>query len=239
VFDRQGNLLFSDPHNGTVSRLNANGTVTVLLHGLGEPEGMVELQDGTLIIAQQQTQRILALKPGATSLIVLRTLPGIPSNAPCKDGVDGIGFDQLTNTLIIPDSPTGEVYRMSTDGKTFTLLAKGIPRPVGATSDAQGNIYIADECGGAVWRITPKGATQRIGGFGMPDDVALDAYGNLLVIDLAPAIHALIRVNLANGQRKTLASNGYIEPQGLVIDARGHIFVSDDFANIIMEYTPA
>lgn len=239
VFDRQGNLLFSDPHNGTISRLNANGTITVLLRSLGAPEGMVELQDGTLIIAEQQTQRILALKPGTNSLTVLRTLPGTPSNAPCKDGVDGIGFDHVTNTLIIPDSPTGAVYRMSTDGKTFTLLAKGIPRPVGAATDAQGNIYIADECGGAVWRITPKGATQRIGGFGMPDDVALDTYGNLLIIDLAPAIHALIRLNLATGQRKTLASKGYIEPQGLVIDTQGDIFVSDDYANIITEYTPA
>jgi streptogramin lyase len=239
VFDQQGNLLFSDPHNGTVSRLNANGTVTVLLHGLNGPEGMVELQNGTLIIAEQQTQRILALKPGTTSLTVLRTLPGIPSGAQCKDGVDGIGFDQVTNTLIIPDSPTGEVYRMSTDGKTLTLLAKGISRPVGAASDAQGNTYIADECGGAIWRITPKGSTQRIGDFGMPDDVALDPYGNLLVIDLAPSIHALIRMNLATGQRKTLASNGYIEPQGLVIDAHGDLFVSDDYANLIMEYTPA
>jgi len=62
VFDRQGNLLFSDPHNGTVSRLNANSTVTVLLRCLSGPEGMVKLQDGTLIIAEQQTQRILALK---------------------------------------------------------------------------------------------------------------------------------------------------------------------------------
>jgi streptogramin lyase len=239
VFDQQDSLLFSDPHNGTVSRLNANGTVTVLLHGLSGPEGMVELQDGTLIIAAQQTQRILALKPGTTSLTVLRTLPGLPSSAQCKDGVDGIGFDQATNTLIIPDSPTGEVYRMSTDGKTLTLLAKGILRPVGATSDAQGNIYIADECGGAVWRITPKGGTQRIGGFGMPDDVALDPYGNLLIIDLAPSIHALIRMNLATGQRKTLASNGYIEPQGLAIDAHGDIFVSDDYADILTEYTPA
>lgn len=239
AFDRQGNILFSNPHNGTVNRLNANGTVTVLLHGLAAPEGLVELQDGTLIIAEQDTQRILALKPGATSPIVLRTLPGTPSSATCKDGVDGIGFDQVTNTLIIPDSPTGAVYSMSTDGKTFTLLAKGISRPVGATSDAQGNIYVADECGGAVWRITPAGATQRIGGFGMPDDVVIDAYGNMLVIDLAPAIHALIRMHLASGKRETLASKGYIEPQGLLIDAQGRIFVADDYADIIVEYIPA
>lgn len=52
-------------------------------------------------------------------------------------------------------------------------------------------------------------------------------------------MHALIRLNLTTGQRETLASQGYIEPQGLVIEARGNIFVSDDYANIIMEYTPA
>ncbi len=239
AFDLQGHLLFSDPHNNTVNRLNADGTVTVLLRGLAAPEGMVELQDGTLIIAEQQTQRILALKPGATTPGVLRTLPGLPSRAPCKDGVDGIGFDQVTHTLIIPDSPTGEVYRMSTDGKIFTLLAKGITRPVGATSDAQGNIYVADECGGAVWRITPAGTIQRIGGFGMPDDVAIDTHGTMLLVDLAPTIHALIRMNLVSGQRETLASRGYIEPQGLIIDAHEHIFVSDDYANSITEYIPA
>ncbi len=112
-------------------------------------------------------------------------------------------------------------------------------RPVGGVVDTQGNIYIADECGGEIWKIAPGGQVQRLGGFSMPDDVALDAYGNLFVIDLDPAIHALIRLNLATGQRETLASRGYIEPQGLVIDQHGNIFVSDDFANIIVEYMPA
>ena len=37
VFDQQGHIVFSDYYNGTVSRVNANGTVTVLLHGLARP----------------------------------------------------------------------------------------------------------------------------------------------------------------------------------------------------------
>ena len=153
--------------------------------------------------------------------------------------MDGIAFDATNNTVIVPDSPIGNVYRLSLDGKTLTLLASGIVRPVGAFVDAQGIIYVADECGGAVWRIDPRGKTTRLGGFGMPDDVTLDGHGNMLVIDLQPAIHALIRLNLATGQRETLASTGYIEPQGLVIDAQGNIFVSDDYADKIVEYTPA
>jgi sugar lactone lactonase YvrE len=128
---------------------------------------------------------------------------------------------------------------MSLDGKTLTLLASGIVRPVGAAVDAQGNIYVADECGGSLWRIPPKGTPTHMGGFGMLDDVALDQHGNILVTDLAGAIHSLIRVNWTTGKRETLASQGFIEPQGLLVDSRDDIFVSDDYANIIMEYIPA
>lgn len=247
VFDRQGRVLFSDFYNGTVSRLNSDGSVTVLLRGLAGPEGLIVLQDGTLIIAEQNTNRILTLAPGATVPTVLRTLPSTQSASNCdKHGVDGIAFDATTNTLIVPDSPTGNVYRMSLDGKTLTLLASNIPRPVGAAVDAQGNIYIADECGGALYRISTAGTITRTGGFGMLDDVALDPRGNVLVIDLLPAIHALIRIDTGTGKRETLASRDFIEPQGLLVgsfaplarEQNDTIYVSDDYADIIVEYTP-
>lgn len=239
AFDQQGRLLFSDEIDGTISRLNADGSVTVLLVDRAGPEGLVVQPDGTIIFAEQDTNRIVSLAPGSRTPTVLRVLPGTPSTAACKHGVDGIAFDPTTNTLIVPDSPTGDVYRMSLDGKTLTLLASGIVRPVGAGVDDQGNIYIADECGNAIWRITPAGKTTRIGGFGMPDDVIPDGYGNILVIDLQPSIHALIRLNPTTGRRETLASQGFIEPQGLVIDGQGNIYVADDYANIIVKYTPA
>ena len=239
AFDLQGHLLFSDFYHGTISRLNANGSVTVLVSGLAGPEGIVLLSDGTMIIAEQRTNRILTFAPGEKSLTVLRTLPGTPSTAPCKDGVDGIALDPTTNTLIVPDSPTGNVYRMSLDGTKLTLLASGVARPVGAVVDAQGTIYVADECGGDVVRIVPGGKTTRITGFGMPDDVAFDHHGNLLLIDLQPSIHALIRVRQSTGKHETLASEGFIEPQGLVVDNNDNIYVSDDYADKIVEFIPA
>jgi sugar lactone lactonase YvrE len=239
VFDTQGQLLFSDFYNGTISRVNADKTATVLVRGIAGPEGLIILSDGTMIIAEQRTNRILSLAAGAQTPTILRQLPGTPSTANCKDGVDGIAFDSTTNTVIVPDSPTGDVYRMSLDGKTLTLLASGITRPVGAAVDQRGTIYVADECGGALWQITSTGKTTRIGGFGMLDDVAIDPHGNLLLTDLQPSIHALIRMNPETGKRETLASQGFIEPQGLLVDAHDNIYVSDDYANIIVEYKPA
>ena len=239
AFDQQGRLLFSDEFNGTISRLNADGSITRLLTDPSGPEGMVVRPDGTIIFAEQETNRVMFLAPGSSTPLPLRALPGTPSTVSCKQGTDGIAFDSTTNTLIVPDSPTGTVYRMSLDGKKLTQLATGIVRPVGAGVDSQGTVFIADECGGAVWRITSDGKTTRIGGFGMPDDVISDDSGNLLVIDLKPSIHALIRFNLETGQRQILARQGYIEPQGLVMDTRGNIFVSDDYANVVMKYVLA
>ena len=238
AFDPQGRLLFSDFYNGTVSRLNADGSVTRIVTGLAGPEGLVILSNGTMFIAEQRTNRILALAPGAKSLTVLRTIPGTPGTAPCKDGIDGIALDPTTNTLIVPDSPTGNVYRLSLDGKKLTLITSGIVRPVGAVVDAQGTIYVADECGGDVVRITPDGMSTRITGFGKPDDVAFDHHGNLLLIDLLPSIHALIRVRQSTGKHEILASKGFIEPQGLVVDGNDNIYVSDDYANEIVEFKP-
>lgn len=238
AFDPAGHLLFSDVHRGTVSRLNANGSVTQLIGGLAGPEGLVWLPDGRLIIAEQSTNRILAFSPRRGTLSVLRVLPGVPTGRPCQDGVDGIAFDPTTRTLIVPDSPIGAVYRMSLDGTKLVLLAAHIPRPVGAAVDARGNIYVADECGGALWKIDATGRLTRLGGFGMLDDVAFDHHGNILVTDLEPAIHALIRIRLPAGSRDILASQGFIEPQGLAVDSNDNIYVSDDFANRIVEYTP-
>jgi sugar lactone lactonase YvrE len=238
AFDQQGHLLFSDFYNGTISRLNADGSVTRIVSGLAGPEGLVVLANGTMIIAEQRTNRILTFAPGAKSLAVLRAIPGTPGTAPCKDGIDGIALDATTDTLIVPDSPTGNVYRLSLDGKKLTLITSGIVRPVGADVDAQGTIYVADECGGAVVRITPDGRSTRITGFGEPDDVALDLHGNLLLIDLLPSIHALIRIRQSTGKHEILARKGFIEPQGLVIDGNDNIYVSDDYANKIVEFKP-
>ena len=231
-------LLFSDFYNGTISSVTLNGAVTVLLSGLGGPEGMIVLPGGRLIFAEQNTNRVLALAPGERTPTVLRTIPGIPGQAECKHGIDGIAWDASTNSIIVPDSPTGDVYSLSLDGKSLKLLASGITRPVGAAVDSQGNIYVADECGGALWRIAPNGTKTRIGGFGMPDDVVIDPHGNLLIVDLQPSIHALIRMNVTTGKREVLASKGFIEPQGLLVDSHDNIFVSDDYANIIMEFQP-
>jgi sugar lactone lactonase YvrE len=238
ALDPQGRLLVSDVQAGTISRVESNGAVTLLLQGLAGPEGLVVLADGSLVIAEQGTNRLLLLAPGAATPRVLRALPGTPSAASCKEGVDGIGFDPKSGALIAPDSPIGAVYRLSVDGQSLVQIAAGLARPVGAAADGHGAIYVADECGGAIWRLPVSGAPQRIGGFSAPDDVAFDPQGNLLITDLGASAHALVRLDPVSGQRETLAQAGLGEPQGLLVDARGDIFLADEALHQVIEYVP-
>jgi sugar lactone lactonase YvrE len=239
AFDMTGTIWFSDGVHGTIDRINPDGTVSILLKGLKRPEGVVVLPDDTVVFAEQITNRILSFIPGATAPTLLRQMPGTASSAPCKDGINGIAFDPTTNTLIIPDSPTGSVYRMSLDGKTQTLLVSGMARPDSAVVDKQGTIYIDAQCGGSIWRVPRSGSITHMDGFGMLDDIVIDPHGNLLVTDVSPSIHALIRVNLATGKREVLACQGYEKPEGLLVDAKDDIYLADDDVGKIEEYVPA
>lgn len=238
AFDSTGRLLFSDYTNGTISRLNADGSVTVLHRGLAGPEALVPLADGTLVVAEEKTNRIVSFAPGSDTAHVLRTVPGNPSLVECHQGTDGIAWDGSTKSLVIPDAPTGTIYRLSTDGRTLTRVASGFTHPVGATVGPNGTIYVADECGGDVWRLTAAGGRADVAPASMPDDVALDGFGNIIVTDVRHTRHSVTRTNLKTGATTTLASAGLVEPQGLVLDHTGAIYVSDDIADVVIKLTP-
>jgi sugar lactone lactonase YvrE len=237
VLDRSGRLLFSDYTNGTVSRLGPHGEVTVLHRGLAGAEGLVVLSDGTLVVAEEKTNQVVAYAPAGSTPTLLRTLPGNPTLVECHQGVDGIAWDPVHRALVVPDAPTGTVYRLSVDGRSLTRLAGGFVHPVGATVGPTGTVYVADECGGDVWRLS-GGHRVRVASAGMPDDAALDGHGNLLVTDLAAGRHQLTRTPLRGGGTTVLARSGLVEPQGLVVDAHGDIFVSDDRTDVILELVP-
>ena len=58
AFDKQEHLLCSDEIDGTINRLNADGSVTVLLVDSAGPEGLVVKQDGMILFAGQDTNRL-------------------------------------------------------------------------------------------------------------------------------------------------------------------------------------
>lgn len=77
-----------------------------------------------------------------------------------------------------------------------------------------------------------------MGGFGSPDDVVSGGPTTLFVVDLSASVHALLEVDLTTGSHTPIASQGFREPQGVIVDTHSDIFVSDDSANLIKEFIP-
>ena len=148
--------------------------------------------------------------------MVLTTLPGQPLKITCHEGVDGIAWDAKTSTLIVPDPVTGTIYRLAPDGSARDRPRAGVRPPRRRRGRADGSVYVANECGGDVWRLAAGGARPRGAGHHARRR-GLDGQGNLLVTDVRHINHDVRRWPLGGGASTCLARSGLIEPQGLLV----------------------
>ena len=227
ALDNDGRLLFSDLKAGTVSALNADGSVQRIAGGLSAPEGIVVQADGRILVGEQGRNRVAAIDPQTHAISLWHAFPNLTG----RDGLDGIGpvlpdRDPSGNLLatggnvIVPDSPNGVVWRVTADGKTATQIASGMVRPVGAAVDAKGHIFVADE-GGALWVLNP--ARVRFATLPTPDDVLVGRAGHIFVNTLGDnAIH-----ELDNQGRQVSVMTGIQQPQGIALDYADNLYYTE------------
>lgn len=221
-----GTIYFSDTGNGTINHIAPNGTVTTLVRGLIEPEGIVVLMDSSLIFVEQGKNRLLHFRPHAGQpMTTWLDLENKTSNA----GVDNILRDPKTGDLIIPDSPNGRILRVTPE-KKISVIAAGLARPVGADIERDGSLVVADEFGNAVKRIRADGRIETLGPFALPDDVAVDADGNIFVASLTD--NSLRMIAARTGATVLIAN--IRSPQGLILDAEGNLIATESGLNRIV-----
>ncbi len=230
--DGQGNLLFSDWYNGSVNQIASNGQVTSIARGLPKPEGIVQLPDGTLVVAEQgvngeHINQLAERAPGTDTFTVFVRFP----NTTGLPGVDGLSYDAASGSLLVADSANGTILRVALNGAT-TTIARGFVRPTMALADSTGHIYVADEYGNAVARIDPDGSHHILLPVADPDDLAFDRDGSLLVTALGN--NTLIRIDPQTGTQLAIVAQNLFEPQGLAVDSHGTIYVAEERANSII-----
>jgi len=112
AFDSAGNIWVSSPTAGRIDELGADGTSITSFVDRNEPEGLVPLPDGDVVVAEQGPNRLDVLTPSTGALTPLLAIPNSTRNA----GIDDIALSTDGAEILVPDSPSGRLLEVPVGG---------------------------------------------------------------------------------------------------------------------------
>jgi sugar lactone lactonase YvrE len=242
--DSAGNVFVADWLNNTIRQVTPAGAVTTLAGSAGasgtndgtgnaarfnQPGGVTVDSAGNVFVADTSNHTIRKVTPAG----VVTTLAG-------KPGVYGSA------------NGTGNAARFSS--------------PWSVTVDITGNVFVADTYNHTIRQVTSAGVVTTLAGsaqapgtndgtgaaarFNKPDGVTVDTNGNVFVADYG---NHTIRQVTSGGIVTTLAGQAgasgnadgtgsaarFNQPDGVVVDSAGNVFVADTSNQTIREVTAA
>ena len=184
--DPQGSVYFSDIDAGKIYKWAADGSVTVFLEGLNEPNGLAFDKNGNLIACEGGKGRLISIDPQGQITVLADQYNGVRFNEPNDLWIDpqgGIYFtDPAYQSPLVQDGE--HVYYLSPDRSQVIRVIDDMVRPNGIVGTEDGKtLYVADHgaeqtftydihAGGS---LTNKLLFVSTGSDGM----TLDARGNL------------------------------------------------------------
>lgn len=242
--DGAGNLYVADTENDTIRKITPAGIVTTLAgqpgvigseDGTGpaahfsRPYGLAATADGTVYVADSYNYTIRKITAGG----VVTTLAGKARSSGWVDDAGpaarfrrpyGVEIESSGNLLVL-DSMTGHVRRVTLAGAVTTITQNTISGtgafgyenyfdyyyPYDVAVDPSGNIFVSDFQSGTIQEIQSNGVAASIGGFA---GILTDGDGV--------------------GHRATFGN-----PDGIVADSTGSIYIVDSSAGTIRKGSPA
>ena len=246
-----GDLYIADTSNSRVRTISSDGTIRTVA---GDGNQCCYSGDGSM----------------ATSMLL---------DLPLGVAVDAVGNTYIADTgdnSIVRVSPAGTLTAVAGISSSSKTLGDGGPAihaflssPVGMTFDSAGNLYVAEAGGHRVRKIDPTGNISTVAGTGTqgsswtfeggrataadltwPEDVAVDAAGNVYIAD--PPGSAVRKVT-PDGIITTVAGTNTAgfsgdggpatraqlrEPSGVAMDRSGNLYIADTFNFRIRKVTP-
>jgi sugar lactone lactonase YvrE len=260
---------------GAGSGFNDGTGIAALFSG---PYNVATDASGNVYVSDASNHRIRKITPeGVTTTLagsgvggdVLGTGAAAQLNYPYGVAVDATGNVIIADTFnhkIKKISPAGEVTLIagSTGGYMDAVgAAAQFNYPTSVTLDANGTIYVADKDNHKIRKIATDGTVSTLAGstsgyangtgtaaqFSQPYDLAVDASGNVYVIDTGN--HRVRKITPA-GEVTSIAGNGvngdadgtgdaaqFYYPYGIAIDSHGDLFVADTFNQKVKKVTQA
>jgi trimeric autotransporter adhesin len=246
---------------------------------LNLPEGVAVDSAGNLYIADSANSRVRKVNPAGIITAVagngtygysgdggLATTAGL--YLPFDVAVDSAGnlyIADLKNYRVRGVSPSGTITTIAGSG-TYNYSGDGGPAdsaqlfyPTGVSSDAAGNLYIADLNNNRARKVSPAGIISTVAGDGTPGfsgdggpattaelsdpaSVAVDGVGNLYIADAGNnrvrevSLSGIIATAAGNGTEGFSGDGGPATsaqlnvPEGIAADGAGNLYIAD-YAN--------
>jgi len=240
VLDKKGNLFIADTSNHVIRKVDKSGVITTIA-GTGSrgysgdgglatsaklyfPSGIAIDNEGNLFIADEENNAIRKVDTYG----IITTVAGTGSEGYSGDG------------------------GLATSAK--------LDYPYGIAVDNEGNLFIADKYNNVIRKVDTSGIITTVAGTGSegyigdggpainaelayPNDVAIDEWGNLFILDRSN--HVVRKVDVSgiittiagrvfddSGDNPLLedgmlATSGYFNPMDITADKKGNIFIGE------------
>ena len=261
--DAAGNVYVTGTLSDNVFRITPKGAVTEIInrtgdgtHGLERPEGLAVGPHGQIVVAGRGSSNLFTIDADGN----LRTL--LPRATDGPRGPSSLAFAPDGTLWMAAGAPNVgvSIHRLRPGAEPEKLADQRgdgednfLSLPLGISSDAAGNAYVAGANTNNAFRISPDGTVQMIldgagdrGGqiLRKPQGTATDPHGNVYV--LGSRSRNVFRVSRDGHVEAVLDRNGDGRSrlfgtgaeQGIAADSAGNIYVSSVGTNNVFRVSP-
>jgi len=159
-------------------------------------------------------------------------------------------LEMADGTLYVAELGSGNLVKVSVDGKERSIAAKELRAPV-AMAQGPGNlIYVTEHAAGAVTQIDVASGARKVVADGLagPEGIDVGPDGRLYVAEVGQK--RVVAINPATGAKAVIASNldigletypggpPALVPTGVAVAKGGAVYVSSDRRNAMYKLTP-
>jgi sugar lactone lactonase YvrE len=202
----------------------------------------------------------IGISIGPRNVILSSWFSGTVEKVDRKTGKLVATFDQFSapidaietadGTIYVAELGTGNLVKVSADGKQRTIVAKELRAPA-AMAQGPGNlVYITETAAGAVTQIDLVSGARKVVADGLagPEGIDVGPDGKLFVAEVGQK--RVVAIDPATGDKTVIASNLDIGlpaypggppaliPTGVAVGKTGNVYVSSDMRNAMYKLTP-